>query len=162
LNNYHCPGRALEKAYYSWDLVCDYSTFREIQQRRIVDALENQEFTPRYGYEVPKLVEEAELVDQFEACFDLSLRLYSLLQENGYAQEAQYAALRGHKMRAKATYNAREAFRLYATTSQPQRSSESYRRIVHAMQEKICEAHPLLGEAMQLVAKAKPLDSPPT
>ncbi|MET1033139.1 MAG: FAD-dependent thymidylate synthase, partial [Candidatus Saccharimonadales bacterium] len=86
----------------------------------------------------------------FEACFDLSLRLYSLLQEAGYQQEAQYATLLGHRMRWKVTYNAREAFHLHELRTSPQ-GHPGYRKLVQQMHEKLCQAHPLLGEAMKFV-----------
>jgi dTMP kinase len=83
LNRRHRPGRALEKAHYSFDLVCDYGIFRDLQRHRMVDDLNWQPLTPRYGYEIPQLVEEAGLSEQFEACFEVSLKLYSRLQKAG-------------------------------------------------------------------------------
>ncbi len=150
LNRRHRPGRALEKAHYSWDLVCDYGIFRDLQRHRMVDDLNWQALTPRYGYEVPALVEEAGLTEQFEACFDVSLKLYSLLQQSGYQLEAQYATLLGHKMRWKVTYNAREAFHLHEIRTTPQ-GHPGYRKLVLQMHEKLAEVHPLLAEAMLFV-----------
>ncbi len=150
LNRRHKPGRALEKAHYSWDLVCDYGIFRDLQRHRMVDDLNWQLLTPRYGYEIPKLVEEAGLAEQFETCFDLSLKLYSLLQKAGYPLEAQYATLLGHKMRWKITYNAREAFHLHELRTTPQ-GHPGYRKLVLKMHEKLAEAHPMLAEAMIFV-----------
>lgn len=150
LNRRHKPGRALEKAHYSWDLVCDYGIFRDLQRHRMVDDLNWQQLTPRYGYEVPSLVEEAGLTEQFEACFDASLALYSYLQAEGYALEAQYATLLGHKMRWKITYNAREAFHFHELRTSPQ-GHPGYRKLVLQMHEKLAEAHPLLAEAMKFV-----------
>lgn len=150
LNRRHKPGRALEKAHYSWDLVCDYGIFRDLQRHRIVDDMEWQFLTPRYGYEIPKLVEEAGLSDQFEACFDLSLQLYSDLQAAGYDLEAQYATLLGHRMRWKVTYNAREAFHFHELRTSPQ-GHPGYRKLVQQMHEKLCQVHPMLGEAMKFV-----------
>ncbi len=69
LNRRHRPGRALEKAHYSWDLMCDYGIFRDLQRHRIVDDLEWQLLTPRYGYETPALVEQAGLSDKFRRMF---------------------------------------------------------------------------------------------
>ncbi len=152
LNRRHRPGRALEKIHYSWDLVCDYGIFRDLQRHRMVDDLEWQELTPRLGYEVPQLVEDAGLTDMFEACFDESLALYSLLQGNGYALEAQYATLLGHKMRWKVTYNAREAFHLHELRTSPQ-GHPGYRKLVSQMHEKVSEVHPILAEAMRFVNK---------
>ena len=150
LNRRHRPGRALEKAHYSWDLVCDYGIFRDLQRHRMVDDLTWQQLTPRYGYEVPKLIEDAGLSEQFEACFDLSLKLYSALQQAGYGLEAQYATLLGHRMRWKVTYNAREAFHLHELRTTPQ-GHPGYRKLVLQMHEKLAEVHPLIAESIKFV-----------
>jgi thymidylate synthase ThyX len=152
LNRRQKPGRALEKAHYSWDLVCDYGIFRDLQRHRMVDDMNWQMLTPRYGYDVPELVEEAGLTEQFEECFDISLKLHSLMVKNGYEVEAQYATLMGHKMRWKMTYNAREAFHFNELRTTPQ-GHPGYRKLVLEMHEKLAEVHPLLAEAMQFVNK---------
>jgi thymidylate synthase ThyX len=150
LNRRHRPGRALEKAHYSWDLVCDYGIFRDLQRHRMVDDMNWQLLTPRYGYDVPVLIEEAGLTEQFQKCFDISLQLYSALQEAGYSLEAQYATLLGHKMRWKVTYNAREAFHLHELRTAPQ-GHPGYRKLVFQMHEKLAEVHPLIAESMGFV-----------
>lgn len=150
LNRRHKPGRALEKAHYSWDLVCDYGIFRDLQRHRMVDDLQWQQLTPRYGYEIPDLVEEADLTNLYEECFDLSLSLYSELQASGYALEAQYATLLGHRMRWKITYNAREAFHFHELRTSPQ-GHPGYRKLVLQMHEKLAQVHPLMAESMKFV-----------
>lgn len=152
LNRRHRPGRALEKAHYSFDLLCDYGIFRDLQRHRMVDDMNWQKLTPRYGYEVPKLIEDAGLSEKYEKCFDISLKLYSVLQGQGYIDEAQYATLLGHKMRWKVTMNAREAFHFMELRTSPQ-GHPGYRRLVQQMYDKICEVHPLIGEAMKFVNK---------
>lgn len=149
-NRRHRPSRAIEKAHYSWDLVCDYGIFRDLQRHRIVDDLNWQLLSPRYGFEIPKLVEDAGLGELFESCFDLSLELYSHLQAAGYGLEAQYATLLGHRMRWKVTYNAREAFHLHELRTSPQ-GHPGYRKLVLQMHEKLAEVHPLMAEAMKFV-----------
>ncbi len=150
LNRRHKPGRALEKIHYSWDLMCDYGIFRDLQRHRMVDDLAWQQLTPRFGYEVPKLVEDAGLTEVFETCFDLSLKLYSILQSKGYELEAQYATLLGHKMRWKLTFNAREAFHFIELRTSPQ-GHTGYRKLAHEMYQKIAETHPLIAESMRFV-----------
>ncbi len=150
LNRRHRPGRALETIHYSFDLVCDYGIFRDLQRHRMVDDLEWQALSPRLGYDVPKLVEEAGGSDAFDQCFDLSLQLYSALQAAGHQLEAQYATLLGHKMRWKVTYNAREAFHLHELRTSPQ-GHPGYRKLVQQMHEKVAEVHPLLADAMKFV-----------
>ena len=150
LNRRHRPGRALEQAHYTWDLVCDYGIFRDLQRHRMVDDLEWQALSPRYGFDVPELIEEAGLSDQFEACFDLSAALYSNLQAAGYEYEAQYATLLGHKMRWTVTYNAREAFHFHELRTAPQ-GHPGYRKLVQQMHEQLSARHPMLAEAMKFV-----------
>ncbi len=150
LNRRHRPGRALEKIHYNWDIVCDYGAFRDLQRHRMVDDLEWQSLTPRYGYDIPKLVEDAGLAEDYERCFELSLELYSLLQKAGYTEEAQYATLLGHRMRWKISYNAREAFHLHELRTSPQ-GHPNYRKLVLAMHERLAEVHPLIAESMRFV-----------
>ena len=150
LNRRQRPGRALEKAHYSWDIMCEYAAFKDLQRHRIVDDQEWQLLTPRYGFNVPELVQEANLTEQFEACFDVSLKLYSLLQQEGYSLEAQYATLHGHIMRWKVTYNAREAFHIHELRTSPQ-GHPAYRKLVNQMHEKLAEVHPMMAEGMKFV-----------
>lgn len=150
LNRRHKPGRAMELPHYTWDIVCDYGIFRDLQRHRMVDNLTWQELTPRYGFDIPKLVEDAGLCDDFEDCFDASLELYGRLQEAGYHYEAQYATLLGHKMRWTITYNARQAFHLHELRTTPH-GHPGYRKLVNTMHQKIAEIHPLTAEAMQFV-----------
>jgi len=150
LNRRHRPGRALEKAHYSFDLMCDYGIFRDLQRHRMVDDLEWQILTPRYGYEVPPLVEEAGLTELFQRCFDISLDLYSQLQAAGYMTEAQYATLLGHKMRWKVTLNAREAFHVCELRTSPQ-GHPGYRKLVQQMYDAIAAVHPLIAGSMKFV-----------
>jgi dTMP kinase len=150
LNRRHRPGRALETIHYSFDLVCDYGIFRDLQRHRMVDDMEWQFLSPRLGYDTPGLIEEAGVGEAFDRCFDLSLELYSALQAGGYQLEAQYATLLGHKMRWKVTYNAREAFHLHELRTSPQ-GHPGYRKLVQQMHEKVAEVHPRIAEAMLFV-----------
>lgn len=138
----HCHSApVLETIRYSWDLLCEYQASRELQHCLKTGHFEQQPLTPRYGYEVPKLIEDAGLVDTYEACFELSLKLYSLLQEKGYVLEAQYATLLGHKLRLRVTHSNKESLCLSPTTG-----SASYQKTAQAMREKMSEVHPILHE----------------
>ncbi len=150
LNRRHRPGRAIEKIHYSFDLVAKYGVFKDLQRHRMVDAFGWQEFTPRLGYDIPKLVEDAGLTNQFERCYELSLELYSALQASHGSLIAQYAVLHGHNVRWKVTLNAREAFQMLELRSSPQ-GHPAYRKLVQQMHEKIAEVHPRLAEAMSFM-----------
>ncbi len=150
LNRRHRPGRAIEQASYTWDIICDYGIFRDLQRHRMVSDLEWQLLSPRFGYDVAKLVEEADLTENYEKAFDLSAELYSTLQKAGYNYEAQYATLLGHKMRWTITYNGREAFHLHELRTAPQ-GHPGYRKLVQQMHDIVAQKHPLLAQAMKFV-----------
>jgi thymidylate synthase ThyX len=150
LNRRHKPGRAFEIPHYTFDILCDYGIFRDLQRHRMVDSMEWQQLTPHYGYEVPKLVLEAGVEDLFQECFDVSFDLYQKITDAGYQAEAQYATLLGHKMRWKFTMNAREAYHFIELRSSPQ-GHPGYRKIAQIIHEKIKEVHPLIAEGMTFV-----------
>jgi dTMP kinase len=152
LNRRHRPGRALERISYSWDIVCDYGIFRDLQRHRIVSDLAWQQLTPRYGYDIPELIEKAGVADLYLDSFDKSLELNSLLIKNDKPVEAQYATLLGHKMRWKVTMNAREAVHFVELRTAPQ-GHPGYRKLVKEMYDKIAEVHPLISEAISFVNK---------
>jgi thymidylate synthase ThyX len=150
LNRRHKPGRAIEQLRYTWELICDYGIFRDLQRHRMVDDLEWQMLSPRYGFDITDLIEEASLGEIYEECFDLSAELYSKMQSEGYSYESQYATLLGHKMRWTITYNAREAFHFHELRTAPQ-GHPGYRKLVQNMHEKLQEKHPLIAESMIFV-----------
>ncbi|MEI6237703.1 MAG: FAD-dependent thymidylate synthase [Candidatus Saccharibacteria bacterium] len=152
LNRRQKPGRALENIHYRWDIICDYGIFRDLQRHRMVEDLAWQKLSPRFGYEIPEIVEKSGVVDLFIKNFDLSLALYSKMQSTGFELEAQYATLLGHKMRWKVSYNAREAFHLHELRTVPQ-GHPGYRKLVGQMHDKLLNVHPLLGESMIFVNK---------
>lgn len=152
LNRRHKPARSFEIPHYLFEVTADYGTFRDLQRHRVVDAFEWQKLGINYGYDVPELVTEAGLEEKFCQCFDLSEKLYKLLQGKGLEAEAQYASLFGHKMRYKFMLNARAAFHFIELRSSPQ-GHPGYRKIAGRMHELISKVHPLTGKAMHFVNK---------
>jgi thymidylate synthase ThyX len=153
LNRRHKPGRALENAHYKFEVVADYGTFRDLQRHRLVDDLDWQDLTVKYGYDVPPLIIDAGFEDQFHQCFNLSKVLWQLMMDAGFSEEAQYATLLGHKLRYKLTFNAREAFHLLELRTSPQ-GHPGYRKICLEMHRLLSEVHPRLGAAMKFVNKS--------
>ncbi len=150
LNRRQKPGRAFEVPHYTFDILCDYGIFRDLQRHRMVDDMQWQALTPHYGYDIPKLVSEAGLDELFERCFDISIELYQKLWDDGYHDEAQYATLLGHRMRWKFTMNAREAYHFIELRSSPQ-GHPGYRKVAQVIHEKINEVHPIIAEGMRFV-----------
>jgi thymidylate synthase ThyX len=149
-NRRHRPGRSFEFAHFKWEIVCDYGIFRDLQRHRPVDGLEWQELTPYLGYEIPKLVRDAELVKEFEEVFSISSGLHHTLKREGYNLEPQYATLLGHQMRWRVMMNVREAFHFHEIRTGPD-GHPGYRKIVQMMHDRFGEVYPQLAKMMKFV-----------
>lgn len=150
LNRRQKPGRALETVNYSWDVVCDYGIFRDLQRHRMVNCLTWQNLNPFLGYDTPELVQSAGLEAEYKACFELSKKLYLSLVDNGYRTEAQYATLLGHRMRWQISMNARQAFHFNELRTTPH-GHPGYRKLVKQMHASMSEVHPNIAGAMKFV-----------
>ena len=143
----HKPGRALEIAHYTFEVISDYATFSDFQRHRMVDALEWQQHTPYLGYEVPEVVRKAGLEALYRQTHELSKTLYTSLISEGFAVQAQYATLVSARLRWKVTMNARAAFH-FVELRTPESKSKSYHQIAKAIHAEIARVHPRLAEAM--------------
>jgi hypothetical protein len=128
----------LDHIRYNWDIVTDYTSFTRLQTVLPSTSLLWQPVTPRYGFDIPAKVEEADLVEVYEKCYELSFTLHSALVERGYQHEAQYSLLRGHKLRCMLAHTAREAATMLAA-----RESEPLLQLLHT---RLAEIHPILAQ----------------
>jgi hypothetical protein len=101
-----------------------------------------QPVSPRYGFDVPQIIEDADLDDLYNECFDESLRLYSLLQSAGREDIAGYSALAGHKVRWQ--------FNASAADIQAARAKKdtSVMDLLDKLIEAAAEDHPLLWDVL--------------
>lgn len=134
-------------ARYNWELLSSYDAYCQIQ--RLLGGkvtAQAQELTPRYGYDMPALIEVVGLTEQYEQCFDSSLALHSSLQKAGYALDAQYATLFGHRMRWRLTSTARDLSDMmqWPTTQ----INPEIIALLQLMHQKLLETHPLIGESI--------------
>jgi thymidylate synthase ThyX len=147
------PGRALEATTYTFEIVCDYGAYRDLQRHRML-SLQAQPLTPNLGYDVPKEVVDAGCDDEYvtsqEACADLAHRL-----GDAFPHEASYAVTLAHRIRFTMTLNAREAMHLIELRSQPQ-GHETYRHVAGEMHRIIADeaGHRALAAMMRFVDRS--------
>jgi len=152
------PGnRVLDKAQYRWDVISNRLALSDAVGRGLVNELQAQAPTVRYGYEVPELVERAGLENEFMECFDTSLQLYSQLQAASKDVEMSYAVLLGHKLRWQFSVNAKEL----ANESAGTKAKSTYAELLNSIMEKVAEVHPILGTALGQLAESQPSKSDP-
>ena len=142
----HIKGNAYELSRYTWDIQSDCSVMRDFQRQQISRTISWQYPTPRFGFDMPEIIEQAGLEDVYEKCFDISAELYSNLQTQGFSVAAQYATLLGHRLRWSITLNGRETARLFKQSNN--HTNNSYRKLVRAMYDKLSEVHPVTAESL--------------
>jgi thymidylate synthase ThyX len=149
----HRPGRALEATSYTFEVVCDYGAYRDLQRHRML-SLQAQPLTPHLGYDVPDEVADAGLGDRYADVQEASAELYADLAE-ALPAEAQYAVTLAHRIRFTMVMNAREAMHLIELRSQPQ-GHESYRRVAQAMHRLIADeaGHQSIAAMMRFVDRS--------
>jgi dTMP kinase len=137
----------LNKALYQFDVIGD---LREME--RLIELLQPVETkiqppTVRYGYGVPKAVEDTGLADEFIECFDTSLELFSELQAAGHEVAASYAVLFGHRQRWRLNLNGES---IYGGRNS---DTPSVAKLVKIMRQLAAESHPLIAAAVAMRQK---------
>lgn len=133
----------LEKITYKFDVVSDQITLNEVINNCMVGNLQVQSASPRLGYGVPADLEAAGIEDAYLDCFDLSLKLFSSLQQADRDDLTAYAALLGHKQRWQFTVDANNLRRLFE-----HKGSDSYEQLINTLKDKVAEVHPLTWDAL--------------
>jgi thymidylate synthase ThyX len=146
-NRRHRPGRAFERTDYRFELVTDYGAFRDLQRHRIL-SIEWQPLGVDLGFDMPAIIEEAGLGEQFSETMERSRDLYADLRDPFPAQ-AGYAVSLAFRIRYSMQMNAREAIHLLELRSGPQ-GHPAYRRVAQDMHLAIRDqaGHRAVAEAM--------------
>jgi thymidylate synthase ThyX len=149
------PGRALEATTYTFEVVCDYGAYRDLQRHRLL-TLQAQPLGTRLGYAIPDEVAAAGAAEDYAAIQAECVALHDALTPE-FAAEAQYAATLAHRIRFTMTMNAREAMHLIELRSQPQ-GHESYRAVAREMHRQIAETagHRAIADMMTFVDTSDP------
>ncbi len=149
------PGRALEATAYTFEVVCDYGAYRDLQRHRML-TLQAQPLGPRLGYDVPDEVVAAGVADDYAAIQARCVALHDALAPELPAA-APYAVTLAHRIRFTMTMNAREAMHLIELRSQPQ-GHESYRAVARDMHREIAETagHRVIAGMMSFVDASDP------
>lgn len=130
----------LRKVVYKLDVLSDHLTLDKIIQTAGLRDMQVQSFTPRYGYDMPQLVDAAAADDLYDATFDKSLELYSLMQSADREDLTPYTTLLGHKLRWQATATAAQLAPIFKEKNLLANPT------IKTIADKLAEAHPLLWE----------------
>lgn len=130
------PGRALEATTYTFEIICDYGAYRDLQRHRML-SLQAQPLGIGLGWSLPEEIGDAGLDGRYREIMRDSADLYRLLARDVPAA-APYAVSLAHRIRFTMVMNAREAMHLIELRSQPQ-GHAGYRVVAQQMHARIAE-----------------------
>lgn len=142
------PGRPLENAVYTFEILCNIGIYRDLHRHRILTQ-ERQAFTVDHGYEVPPEIRETKWGPVFSEALEKTADLFRRL-ERDWPAEAQYAVPFAYRVRWYVTLNLRELYHIVELRTMPQ-GHPDYRRVAQEMMLRIQSVHPLLAEYAKFV-----------
>ncbi len=146
--------QTLARIRYKFDVVSDHLTLSEAVNSAHLTNLQVQTPSPRFGYDVPEIVEAAGIDELYLECFDVSLDLFSSLQRADRDDLKVYATLLGHKLRWQFQADAKAVQSLFNRSR-----SGAYHTLTDSIKEAVGEVHPLTWEVLassgQLAAAPK-------
>jgi hypothetical protein len=137
----------LGRINYRFDVLDSIVDLEGLSKRLLTTEVQVQPPTPRYGYRVPSVVEEAGIEELFIESFDISLELYSDIQSAGLAEIASYAVLMGHRQRWQLSATAEQVFRSAAELD-----------VIKSLKEQIAEVHPLISSKIEEIVNQAQID----
>lgn len=149
-NRRHKPGRALERAYYRFDVLADYGAFRDLQRHRML-TIEWQRLTANHGYDLPEAVEAAGHGGTFESAMARSAALFEAMDPH-FPSQASYAVSLAYRIRFMMQFNAREAMHMIELRTTTQ-GHPAYRHVGQEMHRLIADqaGHKAVAEMMKFV-----------
>jgi len=148
------PGRALEATTYTFEVVCDYGAYRDLQRHRML-SLQAQPLGVALGWSLPEEIADAGCAERYGQVMSESSSLYGLLSDTVPLAEP-YAVSLAHRIRFVMVMNAREAMHLIELRSQPQ-GHIAYREVAQKMHHRIREVgHTAIADMMQFVDRSSP------
>jgi thymidylate synthase ThyX len=142
------PGRALENAYYRFDILADYGIYRDLQRHRMLTQ-ERQALNVSHGWETPPEIVEAGFEKDFQGCMEEAAALFRKVEPE-YPVEAQYLVPLAYRIRWYMYMNLRELYHFVELRSGKQ-GHPAYRRVAQEMYREVRKVHPALVEPMKFV-----------
>ena len=141
------PLRELESTSYTFDIVCDFGAFKDLQRHRITMQT-IQPLTTALGYEEPINLEETGMAEEYRDVMKKAAKAYETIAQK-YPDEAQYIVPMAYRRRFLFHMNLREATYIIELRSRPQ-GHISYRRIAWQMWDEINRVHPYFAKHIKV------------
>lgn len=152
-NRRHKSPRALERAAYTFEVVVDFGTYRDLQRHRMLTQ-ERQLLNCSLGYYIPKEIAEAGLQSKYKEALEKAKEAYDIIAK-GLPEEAQYVVPMAYNVRWYQTVNLRALQWMCELRSQPA-GHPSYRKVVRRMTDLVIKNEPLFEKFFRFVDHSDP------
>jgi thymidylate synthase ThyX len=147
-NRRHRPGRAFESIDYSFELLTNYGTFRDLHRHRIL-TISRQLLSTAYGFDIPEEIIELGIEKDYKDCMYASNDAYKLISLE-MPNEAQYVVNFAYRYPYFVKMNLREACHMIELRTTPQ-GHPDYRRICQQIYYLIRKVNPVISEGIKFV-----------
>jgi thymidylate synthase ThyX len=147
-NRRHRPGRAFESIDYSFELLTNYGTFRDLHRHRIL-TVSRQLLSTAYGFDTPEEIMDLGIEKDYKDCMYVSNDAYKLMSLK-MPSEAQYVVNFAYRYPYFIKMNLREACHMIELRTTPQ-GHHDYRRICQQIYYLIRKVNPIICEGIKFV-----------
>ncbi len=147
-NRRHKSPRALEHAFYTFEIVSDFGAYRDMHRHRMLTQ-ERQLLSCDLGYYTPEEILGTDLEAPYRAAMDKAKAAYNLIAEE-LPEEAQYIVPMAFNVRWYFHVNLRALQWMCELRSQAA-GHPTYRYLAQAMARQVSEAHPAFERFFKFV-----------
>jgi len=144
----HKSPRGLENALYTFEILADFGSYRDLQRHRILTQ-DRQLLSCNHGYYVPQEIIESGLEAEYRTAMKMAKEAYDIIA-NDLIEEAQYIVPMAYHIRWYMTINLRSLQWLTELRSQAA-GHPSYRGIAQKMAHQIIDTHPIFQRFFSFV-----------
>ena len=147
-NRRHKSPRALEHAYFTFEIVADFGAYRDLQRHRICTQ-ERQLLSCSYGYYFPDELNEIDLADPYHKAMNQAREAFETIAKE-LPEEAQYIVPMAYNIRWYFTINLRALQWLCELRSSPA-GHPNYRWVAQEMAAQVVEKFPAFERFLKFV-----------
>jgi thymidylate synthase ThyX len=147
-NRRHKSPRALEMAYFTFEIVTDFGAYRDLQRHRILTQ-DRQLLGCDYGFYIPSEIKGTPYEEEYCHALNQAKEVYNIIAAE-LPEEAQYIVPMAYNIRWYFHINLRGLQWLCELRSAPA-GHPSYRHIAQIMAKQVCEAFPAFERFFKFV-----------
>ncbi|HSW87239.1 MAG TPA: FAD-dependent thymidylate synthase [Rhabdochlamydiaceae bacterium] len=147
-NRRHKSPRALEHAFFTFEIVADFGIYRDLHRHRMLTQ-ERQILSCDFGYFIPSEIRETEMEKEYCAAMDEAKKIYDTIASE-LPEEAQYVVPMGYNVHWYFHVNLRALQWLCELRSSPA-GHPTYRYIVQELAKQVCKVLPAFERFFKFV-----------